>query len=293
MQLIDAQIVQAQESFPLRIRAIVGVVALVLAVAPATVARAPGCTVIACFATLPQMKSAAPPKAPCLGDGESGKRVQLFYGQVVGQPDQSPSMIDRIRGAADAVNQAFRQAGNQNVRWACTSSGQTVIHILVPSNTLGAAAATLRSLGYTFPDRIYTVLETGPSPNRLAGQAMMPHDDRPTNNIAGTGPWYSIVWGVDASTLMHEEGHNMGAVQNSAPHASGAGHCYQRNDVMCLYDGGPYFQHGGRMTACNDGQTLADEWDCGRDDYYNPAPSPGSYLATHWNLYNSAFLSPN
>ena len=137
------------------------------------------------------------------------------------------------------------------------------------------------------------MLETGPSPNRLAGQAMISHDDRPTNNTADTGPWYSIVWGVAASTLMHEEGHNMGAVQNSAPHSSGAGHCYQRNDVMCLYDGGPYFQRGGRMTACNDGQTLADEWDCGRDDYYNPDPSPGSYLANHWNLYQSAFLSPN
>src|SRR5205814_2172918 len=143
----------------------------------ATVARAPGCTVIGCLVTLPQMKSSAPPKAPCLGDGESGKRVQLFYGQVLGQADQSSNMIDQIRGAADAVNQAFRQAANQNGLWS--------------------------------------------------------------------------------------------------------------------YDCGPYVQPAGRMTACNDGQTLADEWDCGRDDYYNPDPSPSSDLATHWNLYHSAFLSPN
>ncbi|TMK49990.1 MAG: hypothetical protein E6G59_10475 [Actinobacteria bacterium] len=111
------------------------------------------------------------------------------------------------------------------------------------------------------------MLETGPSPNDLVGQANLPRNDRPTNNIADTGPWYSIVWGVAASTLMHELGHNMGAVQNSAPHATGAGHCYQ-NDVMCTYDGGSYYQRGGRMTACNEGET-------------------------HWNLYNSAFLSPN
>ena len=172
----------------MRIRAIVGVLAIVLGVAPATVARAPGCTVIGCLVTLPQMKSSAPPKAPCLGDGESGKRVQLFYGQVLGQADQSSSMIDRIRAAADSVNQAYRQAGNQNVRWACTSSGQTVIHIFVPTNTLGAAVAALRSLGYASPDRIYTVLETGPSPNDLVGQANLPRNDRPTNNIADTGP---------------------------------------------------------------------------------------------------------
>ena len=63
---------------------------------------------IGCLVTLPQMKTMPPPKAPSLGDGVSSKRVQLYYGQVLGQPDQSPSMIDRIRGAADAVNQAFR-----------------------------------------------------------------------------------------------------------------------------------------------------------------------------------------
>ena len=37
---------------------------------------------------------------------------------------------------------------------------------------------------------------------------------------------------------------------------------------------------------------IAVTYDCGRDDYFNPAPAPGSYPATHWNTYDSAFLAP-
>ena len=265
--------------------------AVLLPSAPAPSHQA--CTLLGCLVTLPTLGStAAPPKAPCLGDGESGKRVQLFYGQVAGQTDQSSTTIPKIQAAADTVNQAWRKAGNENVRWACNSSGETVIHVLLPSATFDAATATLRSLGYTSPDRIYSIVETGPSPNGLAGQAVIPPDDRATDNLANTGPWYDIVWQLSASTLMHEQGHNMGAVQNSAPHSTDAGHCYQYNDVMCYNDGGLYFQDGGQMIACTQGQTLAAEWDCGRDDYFNPAPPAGSYLATHWNLYNSEFVAP-
>ena len=32
-------------------------------------------------------------------------------------------------------------------------------------------------------------------------------------------------------------------------------------------------------------------YDCGGDDYFNVAPAAGTYLATHWNLYDNRFLT--
>jgi hypothetical protein len=88
---------------------------------------------------------------------------------------------------------------------------------------------------------------------------------------------------------LHEITHNLGAVQFSAPHSSLGGHCYDESDVECYNDGGSYFTSGGSTTAsCSD--AAHEVYDCGLDDYFNPSPSPGSYLATHWNLFDSAFL---
>jgi hypothetical protein len=104
---------------------------------------------------------------------------------------------------------------------------------------------------------------------------------------------------------LHEVTHNLGAVQNTAPHSSGhvgvndAGHCYDEYDLMCYNDGGdewvPYVDPNcdGALTAPPDiYSSAAQAWDCNKDDYFSVNPAPGSYLDTHWNAANSVFLCP-
>jgi hypothetical protein len=101
----------------------------------------------------------------------------------------------------------------------------------------------------------------------------------PSNGYAWPGP------------MLHEMTHNMGGVQDSAPHTSGAGHCDDRYDVMCYPDGGASYQET-RPCAALTGQAIPDTYDCGGDDYFNAEPPSGSYLATHRNVYDAAHLAP-
>jgi hypothetical protein len=94
-----------------------------------------------------------------------------------------------------------------------------------------------------------------------------------------------------ADQVLHEVLHTLGAVQPSAPHFSGGAHCYQLFDVMCYTpkDGTTdVFLRDCELSreAPNPGKPV----DCGGDDYFKASPAPGSYLAAHWNLYNSGFL---
>jgi hypothetical protein len=129
----------------------------------------------------------------------------------------------------------------------------------------------------------------------VTGTAYMPFDDRHgAVNESNYGGGTAIVWGdggptfgIDrVSTALHEISHNLGAVQDSAPNSTLAGHCFDVFDVMCYEDGGP---RNDMVLRCAPGSPL-DPYDCGGDDYFNASPAPGSYLATHWNVYDSAFL---
>ena len=79
--------------------------------------------------------------------------------------------------------------------------------------------------------------------------------------------------------MLHEITHNLGAVQNSAPHASSF-HCTDGRDVMC------------RPVATDPFPCTVEAYDCGKDDYFDVNPTPGNYLDTHWNVARSVFTCP-
>jgi hypothetical protein len=136
-----------------------------------------------------------------------------------------------------------------------------------------------------------------------AGQAELYGDDSAgAANIANTGGLHAVVYGTgqpyfsdsDPSfaglVALHETSHTLGAVQDSAPHSTQAGHCYDEWDVMCYADGGTYGPGGALSYAPECGNSTNQAYDCHQDDYFNAVPPGGSYLATHWNLYDSVFM---
>jgi|tagenome__1003787_1003787.scaffolds.fasta_scaffold20853617_2 hypothetical protein len=118
-------------------------------------------------------------------------------------------------------------------------------------------------------------------------------------NDSNDGAQFAIVWGnatpqfgiSSATTAEHEMLHNLGAVQNVAPHSTRAGHCFDQVDVMCYPDGGPLGLQASMITNCPGAPDST--IDCGHDDYFNPdGPVLSASSSPMWNIYDSAFLCP-
>ena len=155
-----------------------------------------------------------------------------------------------------------------------------------------------------------------PPDNLTAGQADLPFDTTHgyTNSInqgrGGNGHLFALVYGYGGTdfvggdgegsrreTFLHEMSHTLGAVQDNAPHSSGAGHCFDEQDVMCYDDKGPYFVDGGGSGDLTDnanctGLGFGEELDCNNDDYFKADPAPGDFVAQFWNEWDSVFLCP-
>jgi hypothetical protein len=137
-------------------------------------------------------------------------------------------------------------------------------------------------------------------------------DRRGAGNVHNFGGFASVLFSRDGREapgagsrgwwpegFLHEMSHNLGAVQWSSPHSTQPpgfqlpryGHCWQGADVMC-YTEDAGAAHAMQYDCPRVGGAIPQAYDCGRDDYFNPAPAADSYLASHWNVYESAFLAP-
>ena len=133
------------------------------------------------------------------------------------------------------------------------------------------------------------------------GIAQVQPDDRAdAGNISNAGGLMASMWTNPGTTpapydwqptvMLHEITHNLGGVQQSAPHHTSGWHCTDGEDVMCYPDGTPEAASYNSSVCPLAAGAIPQTYDCGHDDYFNPDPAVGSYLDTHWNVYTSAFM---
>ena len=232
---------------------------------------------------------------PCYGDGVTGPRVQAIYTHAADVPDrfgEIGALIPRWAARVDAVfsRSAAETGGTRHVQWVtnagCSLSVVSVELSATGDDSLDNTISELTAKGFNRTDRKYLIWADAA---RYCGVGEILNDDSPAaSNRNNFGPSFARVdascWGQVNSVEAHELMHTLGGVQLSAPRSTGAWHCTDENDRMCLAE-------GSAPLAFNCPSTHETLFDCGNDDYYNTAPAAGSYLASHWNTANSSFLS--
>lgn len=252
----------------------------------------------------PTTAAATSPTVRCEGDGTSGYRVQAMYVVEAGRTNRYAALESSLQlwaaGVDDVVNRSAALTGGvRNVRYVTESGGggcvAKVLNVTVPAGAASSFNATIsavQALGYTDPSRKYLMWTDA---TVLCGIASMyPNDsESQANPNNGAYPQYARIdagcWGFgdgarDHSVEAHELLHTIGGVQNSAPHSTKVGHCWDESDTMCYADGGSYAM---RQICAAEMEYF---FDCGSDDYFSTYPDPGSYLDGHWNAADSRFL---
>lgn len=263
----------------------------------------------------------------CATDTGDAYRVQLIYAREASEPDRFSQFEASFRTWAARVDDVFntsaaKTGGVRHVRYVTDASCQPVINQMVVST---AAVDNSANMVQQFVDarldrvdRKYLVwVDT--SKTRYCGEGYFyPNDINgdPTpganfnnGNPGGSGLLARVdrrCWGQTNLVEAHELLHMMGGVlraksgvADSPPNATNNGHCTDEYDRLCYADGDPpgsgsVFRADRTATSmrfdvCPGSHEAL--LDCGNDDYFSTSPPPGSWLATHWNTADSAWLN--
>lgn len=250
-----------------------------------------------------------PPGIPCYS---SGPYVKVFYAYGKGRPNRIAAKTPLIREAvaiADQIYQrsAARAGATRHVRWAMSKCHLTITGFSTaraPYDVFGlrrllqdkhllshkqkalifadSAGFGCQGIGELMPD---TRMSKAANRNNISAMAAA---------VQG-GCFGGLLTAQEAGGMVaaHELGHTLGAVQSHAPYSNNNGHCVDEWDIMCYDDG----SHHKLVYRCGSaklpqGDNAYDRLlDCGLNTYFNPKPKRGTYLAKHWNIANSSWLS--
>ena len=240
-------------------------------------------------------------KPACVNDEDY--HAQVIYARPSNSANRydliAPKLADWVNEANAVVNsEAENFDMNADIKIFCDGEEISVLDVSLPISstpTKETIISALKNLGYTNEKIKYIVWydgeATGCSTGKCRGQSSGPDaDDRLSiDNANNKGPDYAFLYKIEDQKLapfimLHEYSHTMGAVQKNAPNGVDNEHCNDEpplekmgTDIMCKSD--------------NPATTFKDScsgfqirFDCNNDDYFNPKPEAGSYLATHWNL---------
>ncbi len=213
----------------------------------------------------------------------------IIYARPSDSVDRYAGRVSQLRANIAEANGVLRQEMAEfgraaNYKFVCDESDQPVVANAVlgtsrNSDSFSSIVSDLRALGYTSTLAKYWIFYDDPVDCGCGGTGTIQYDDRLiVSNRNNAGPSYGVTYYTSAFIFQHENGHNIGAVQMSAPRSSGGWHCNDGSDIMCYADGGSSSAY--TSSACTD----RSHFDCNHDDYFNPDPAPGSYLTNHWNL---------
>src|SRR4051812_650695 len=264
-----------------------------------------------------------------VGAPSAQAQFKVVYAYAADRPDRFAGWKDAIQADVAIVERflSAQDGGTKAIRFdmgtRCSPQYVDVQVVPLPGGRAGyadnfgaIASAVQRALGSSAGPRDAIVFADGLSgiaQEYGLGETIMGSTGEVagTRNVHNRGGLTSVLFSRDGATapggarwgwwpegFLHEMTHNLGAVQWGAPHSTEPkgqtlpqyGHCWQGADVMC-YTEDASAAHPMQQDCAGLPGAIAQSYDCGRDDYFNPAPAAGSYLATHWNTYDSAFLA--
>lgn len=236
----------------------------------------------------------------CDGDGVTGKRIQALYVVASDKTDRFTAVEATLGQAAIRADAQYNGSAKQNgaarhLRFVtaadgaggCTLDLRKVVVAPADDDTFGATVTAVRAQGHNRADRKYMMWIDA---NVYCGIGSIYTDSQPGPGNANNGSYSQYgrsdngCWNYAEA---HEAMHNLGGVQPDAPNATPNFHCSDEADEMRYDDDGA----GPVVMRQICASTVGTLFDCNDDDYFHAGTPPtGSYLATHWNTANSAFL---